>query len=87
MGENAMSWNEFLMLLGIETINIHKGKGRRFARTKVGMVLFGEKTSLDKPLYVGMAGEGVKSESGESLAGTIWAFNSKSELVATLGKQ
>ena len=82
-----MSWNEFLNFLGIETINIHKGAGRRYARTKIGMVLFGDTTSLDKPLYVGVAGEGLKSKSGESLAGTIWAFNSKSELIATLGKQ
>jgi len=84
--KNTMPWNQFLTFVGMDDIEIRKGLGRRYAYTPAGMVLFGDKTDLKKPIFVGVA-ENLKAKDGTDISGSIWAFNSKSEVVATLGKQ
>jgi len=83
--KNTMPWNEFLTFVGMDDVEILKGKGRRFAYTPAGTVFFGEKTDTKKTLYVGVAN--FTTDKGNDLTGSIWAFNSKSQVVETLGKQ
>jgi hypothetical protein len=83
--KNTMPWDEFLTLVGMEDIEILKGSGRRYAYTPAGTVYFGDKTDTSKTIYVGVAN--FTSNKGTDLTGSIWAFNSKSQVVETLGKQ
>ena len=84
---STMPWNEFLELLGVNEVAIMKGKGRAFIYTRAGTVYFAEKADDTKPLYVGVAGDALVNAKGESLAGTLWCFNSKAQLLKNMGKQ
>ena len=85
--KSTMPWNEFLSFIGVNEVAVLKGKGRAYTYTTVGTVFFATSVDDTKPMYVGVGGDTLVNAKGESLAGTLWCFNSKAQLYKTIGKQ
>jgi hypothetical protein len=48
--------NDFKKMIGVETIQLHRGKGRPFAKIGEHQIFVSEKINWDKPLFI-MKGE------------------------------
>ena len=49
--------------------------GRKAIQTRLGLIYVAPSTDLDKPLYVVLADESIKSKRGENLENTLWLVN------------
>jgi hypothetical protein len=73
--KGMMALAQFKQFLGITELQFVKGKGRQFTGTPVGTVFMSKDYDKSKPSFVTVAGESLKTASGESLAGTLWLCN------------
>lgn len=67
------SLKEFKRMLGIESIELYQGKGRRFAKIADTEVFVGEETDLKKELFI------IKGKYD-----AYWLVNSNAKVVATI---
>ena len=61
-------------------IPLVKGSGRWFGTTPLGKVFEADGLDWNKPVYVTMADDTLKSAKGDSLKGTLWFCNAKTQL-------